>query len=281
MRNLFTSKDSTAYARVVPRRAILAPMRSRLIVLMLLALAACTNGGSTKPTASASGTPRPPSLVVVARNIQIGRGIDHAVRFGFAPDDPTARVIVTYPDNGSIVAACGLGAIDQKIAGLSEPTCFSELPSGVRHEMALLSGLKGAAFWVRTGEPVRADVRIEFAEGTRAISIRLPSAPAIPDVDACKDNGCNAVIEIAPVKAGRFTATASWSGGSARLALLEGTVLAKSFTATGIPYRIDAEQESPVSASIEAELSAPAEYALVLDKNGADLTDVQIQTDWP
>ena len=257
----------------------------RLAVLLALALAA-TACPRTRATVveSPTGSPRPPSVEVVAQNLRLLSDASRPLRVGFSAAEPTVRVIVTYPDTGAIVAACALGSADATPPNsLPEPECLSELPSGVREELSSSSRIAGIAIWVRSGDPVTANVRVEFAEGARPRPVRfvLPLLPAPSSPSACKDNACNPLIEVKPERGGPFSARASWSGGVARLALLQGRLLAKSFTATGLPYAIPAQQRNANSASIEARMSAPGEYGLVVDSNAADLTDVVIESRWP
>jgi hypothetical protein len=98
----------------------------------------------------------------------------------------------------------------------------------------------------------------------------------------CKDNACNPFFEVLPVRGGAFTATARWTGGAGRVELLEGRVLARSLTSTGIPYRIAATAAGPPPLSIRATMNAPGEYALALSNASADdLTRIEIDAAWP
>ncbi len=252
---------------------------------LALLLTACprSRGGAT-PAATSTRTPRPPTVSIVAQNVRVLASTARAVRFGFVAAEPTARVIVTFPDTGAIVAACALPSFEAPVGELRTPQCRREIPSGVREELSSSSSPIGAvAIWVRSGNPITANIRVEYAEGSRPRPVRigLPLVPAPENPSACKDNACNPLIEIMPVRRGTFTADATWSGGVARLALLQGRLLAKSFTATGVPYAVPAEDRDAARTSLHARLSAPAEYGLVIDGNRADIIDIVVSTRWP
>ncbi|MCA1831986.1 MAG: hypothetical protein ABR548_00045 [Actinomycetota bacterium] len=251
----------------------------RRFAFVLMALAACTRGAPA-PTPAASGSPRPPSLEFLAQNFELPAGRDHAVRFGFEAAEPGVRVIATFPDTGAIVSACALGSIDGAIPDAAGQECRSELPSGVREEVVRPGGVAAVVLWVQTGAAVTANLRLEFAQGGRHVAIRLPVLRASTDPVRCRDNACNPVFEVRPVHGGPFTASAAWTDGRARLALLEGRVLARSFTATGVPYVVAAEDESASRATIRTRMSAPAEYALVVDRNASTIGNMRIDATW-
>jgi hypothetical protein len=252
-----------------------------LACAVALALTGCPRTrGTTEPTPRRSL--RPPTVSIVAQNVRLTIDAARAVRFGFVAAEPTIRIIVTYPDTGAIVAACALERFDSPAQDPNRPQCKRELPSGVREELSA-PAVGAVAIWVRSGNPVTANVRVEYAEGARPRVVRLgfPLLPAPANPSACKDNACNPLVEITPVRGGNFTADATWIGGVARLALLQGRLLAKSFSATGVPYAVPAEDRDGARTSIRARLSSPAEYGLVVDENRTDITDVVITTRWP
>ena len=110
----------------------------------------------------------------------------------------------------------------------------------------------------------------------------MPVIPRPAGASACKDNGCNPFLEVLPVHGGAFTATAAWSGGTGLLEVLEGRVLARSFSSTGIPYRIAGDAGGPSPLTVTATLSSPSEFALALRNTSAgDLTDIEIEATWP
>jgi hypothetical protein len=218
---------------------------------------------------------------VLGQNILILPGRGNAVRLEIEAAEPGVRLIVTFPDTGSILRACAVASAEAALGGAPAPACRSELPSGVREDLVSDGTARAVGIWVETGPAVTANIRLEYAEAGRRIGIRLPAlrAPANPAV--CKDNACNPFFEVRPVKGGPFAATATWSGGSARLALLEGRVLARSFSATGVPYAVAAADEGGSPAAVRTRLSAPAEYALVLDSNRENLSGIRIDAMWP
>jgi hypothetical protein len=124
------------------------------------------------------------------------------------------------------------------------------------------------------------NVRLEFDEKDRQVSAVIPFVGSPPSAATCADNGCNPFFEVRPVKNGLFTARASWSGAAATLTMLQGSVVARSQTATGIPYRKAATQSGTTSAQIRTQLTAPGEYALALTQAGT-LRDVRIDASWP
>lgn len=259
-------------------------IRLRLaIVVALVALTACPRGNNPASSSPTRSPGRPPSAEILAQNVRLLQGAEQAVRLGFQAFDPAARIIITFPDSGSLVSVCPLATIDDPVPAPSSPGCASEIPSGVREQVVRGGGLGAVAVWVRSGDPVIANIRLEFSEGGRRMRARLPVIDAPVDPSRCADNACNPFFELRPVRGGRFSATASWSGGPARFALLEGSVLARSLTATGVPYRVPDEDEGAPPAAIETRMSAPAEYAIVLQhtEGRTPLTGVTIDAGWP
>jgi hypothetical protein len=201
-------------------------------------------------------------------------GEDQAIRIGFQPSNASTDIIVNYTPDTAQVSACPLQA-----AGDTLPPVASCKPvgSGVR-ETVSSPGL-GALGIVLSGAPsVRANVRLEFDDRDRTITAILPflGEPA----GQCADNGCNPFFEVRAIKNGLFRARATWTGASATLVMLQGSVVARSQTATGIPYRKAAVQTGTTSASIRTELTAPGEYALAIVQTGT-LHNVQIDASWP
>jgi len=251
--------------------------------VMIAGLAACPRR-APNPAASPSGTgsAQPPSVVLLVQNVTLQPDAARAVRVGFSPADPTVRLIANFPDTGAVVGVCALSAVSDPVpAGLDQPGCLNDLGAGVRESLAPGSRLGAVALWVRSGPPLVVRIQLEYSEGTRDIDVRIPvlMAPASPS--ACTDNACNPFLEMTPVRGGEFRARVSWAGGPARLALLEGRVLARSFTATGIPYGLPAQETGRSPLSITTRLSAPAEYALVFDRNATDATGIDLSAHWP
>jgi hypothetical protein len=128
-------------------------------------------------------------------------------------------------------------------------------------------------------------VRLEYDDGGHQVSAQIPFLPAPESAQACKDNGCNPFFEVTPLRSGTFTATATWKGPAGTLEILQGSVLGRSQTATGIPYREAARANGPPPLSIASGLSSQAEYAVVITQpigpSAAPLTDVFLSASWP
>src|SRR5438093_526349 len=108
--------------------------RALAVAALSLAATACPRARITiEPSPTQSR--RPPSIEVLGEHIRIVAGKDSAVRFTIEAAEPSVRVIVTFPDTGSIVGACALASGSAAIGEPSEPACRSELPSGVREEL--------------------------------------------------------------------------------------------------------------------------------------------------
>lgn len=243
---------------------------------LLLALAGCREG-FFDPTPGQTG-PAATRVELVARNIQMSAGEENALRIGFQPKDVAVHLRVERSSNAGRIMVCPLRAVGDPIP--EQAACLPDLPDGVREGLTL-AGLRGVAL-VREGEPVTLGIRMEFEEAGREIALRLPVIPRPAVASVCKDNGCNPVFEVLPVRGGRFTATARWTGETGLLQVLEGRVLARSFSSTGIPYRIAGEMSGPSPLTVTATLSAPSEFALVLLNTGrGDLTDIEIEAAWP
>lgn len=250
--------------------------RSLLVAALLLSITACREDFfDPTPGGTATGRPR---AELFAENVTILPGPQGAIRIGFRPKDVSVQIRVARSDETGRIIACPLRAIDDAIP--EQRACLPDLPNGVRESLTL-QGL-GAVVLVREGAALTLDIRMEYEESGRAITIRLPRIVRAAGASVCKDNGCNPFFEVRPVRGGAFTATARWTGGPGRLELLEGRVLARAFTSTGIPYRVAAEREGNPPLSISAQLQAPSEYALALLNTGpGDLTEIEIETAWP
>jgi hypothetical protein len=218
--------------------------------------------------------------MLLAQNVPLSPGADAALRIGFDPFTASVKVIVNHPV-GTRVDVCPLGTpVEPVPAGTA---CLTDIGTGVRETLDRAGGLGALAIVLRGGGSATADVRLEFDERGRSVSVRIPLLAPYPGEAACKDNACNPFFEIMPVRAGSFRARATWRGGPASLELLSGRVLARAFTATGSPYRVPAERLGSSPLEIRASLSAPAEYALAFSSKDrtAELTDVLIDATWP
>ena len=250
--------------------------RFALAATLLLALTGCRDD-FFDPTPGQTG-PAPTRVELIARNVEMRAGEDNAVRIGFRPKDVAVHLRVDRSSPSGRIIACPLKAIDDPIP--EQSACLPDLPNGVREGLTL-SGL-GAVALVREGEAVTLGIRMEFEEAGRGIAFRLPVIPRPAGASVCKDNGCNPFLEMVPVHGGAFSATARWTGGSAVLEVLEGRVLARSFSSTGIPYRIAGEVSGPPPLTVTARLSSPTEFALALrNTSAADLTEIEIEATWP
>jgi hypothetical protein len=247
-----------------------------LAVALALLLGACSED-FFDPTPGGDSADAP-AVELVGENIRMIPGEANAVRIAFKPKDVSARVQIARSSTEGRVTACALRTIDDPLPPVDR--CIPDLPHRVR-ETLTIAGL-GAVVLVREGDPIEIDLRLEYEEGRRDFSIRIPSVQRPPGASICKDNACNPFFEVRPVRAGCFRVTASWSGGPARLELLEGRVLARAFSSTGIPYRIAAGEGGPGPLSLTAQLNAPSEYALALtNTGGGDLSGIRIDATWP
>ena len=251
--------------------------RIALLLALLASLSACDRD-FFDPTPGGTAAP-PPTVELIGRNIRLLTGEANAIRISFRPKDPSVRVRISRSSTAGRVIACPLRRIDDPIS--SAQGCLPDLPDGVRENLTA-TGI-GAVALVREGAPITInDLRLEYEEGERALSIRIPVISRPPGASVCKDNACNPFFEVRPVRGGRFTATARWTGGAARLELLEGRVLARALSSTGIPYRIAATATGPSSLTIGAQMNEPSEYALAISNLGTgDLTGIAIDATWP
>ena len=246
------------------------------LLALVVAASACRDD-FFDPTPGQTGPPQN-RVEVVARNVAIAAGEANAIRLGFGAKDPAAQIRVDRPDGSGRIVACPLLAVDDP---LPEPSaCLPDVPDGVRTSVTL-TGL-GAIALIREGDPITLEIRLEYEEAGRSIALHLPLIARPAGAAVCRDNACNPIVELLPVRGGRFTATAEWSGGTARLEMLEGRVLARSFSSTGIPYRVAGQADGPSPLSMAATLGAPSEYALALvNTSASDLRTIVIEAAWP
>jgi len=243
---------------------------------LLAALTACREG-FFDPTPRGTGAPQP-DVELTGKNVRMLPGAEAAVRVSFRPKDASARVRIERSSSAGRVIACPLRAIDDPLP--AESSCLPDMPGGVRENLTL-AGL-GAVALIREGDPITIDLRLDYAEGGRMFRLRVPVIAVAPGASVCKDNACNPFFEVAPARGGAFTATARWKIGNARLELLAGRVLGRSFSSTGIPYRIAATQTGTPPLTVAATMTAPGEYALALSNTGVvDLTAIEIDAAWP
>ncbi len=257
--------------------------------LLLFALAACKGDPAAAP-AQSPGTEKQPVVTLIVNNLTLQQGRDGAAIVGLDAAGGSASVIVVHSPKARIdlfLLAAPTDPIPARECALSPGarpvrSCVRDVGTGVRETLDRPGRAGAMAIVLRSGSG-RVDLRFEYDEGSRAVSLRLPSLAPLPGASACKDNGCNPYLEMMPVRAGAFTATATFEGRPARLQLQAGRVIAKSFTATGLPYRIPAEQRGASSLSIATRLDAPAEYALAfMNENPSQaISAIVLEARWP
>ena len=244
-------------------------------VVLLVALTACGKD-FVDPTPGRSN--EPPSAELLARNVVLLPGDASAVRISFRPKDPSVRLRIERSTDAGRVIACPLRGIDDPIPPVAQ--CLPDVPAGVRENLTT-PGL-GAVAIIRDGAPMTIELRLSFEEGGRAFAIRMPVVRTQPSKASCVDNACSPVFELNPLHTGRLKATASWTSGTARFALLEGRVQARALSSTGIPYGVAQARTGAGPLAIDIDVTAPSEYALVLDDTGgSDLEHVQVTIGWP
>jgi hypothetical protein len=251
-------------------------MRRLIPALCALVLAAAACKGDT-PAAVPRTPGKPPTLQIIAAGLPLVKGLENAVRIGFRSASRFATVILNH-QVGTRADVCPLSSPE---AAVPASGCVTSVGRGVRETVGGGAGIGGIAI-VYHDAPSTAEVRLEFDEGGREVSFRFPRLARPPGASVCKDNGCNPIFELMPVHDGPFKARASWTGGAGRLELQSGRVLARSFTATNVPYRIPAEDAGASPVEISTQMSEPAEYALAfLNASGAELSDIVIEATWP
>jgi hypothetical protein len=250
--------------------------RFTLLIALSLALASCREG-FFDPTPGDDGK-QATGAELIGVNIRMLEGEANAVRVSFRPKDPSARLRIERSSPNGRIVACGLRQIDDPLPPVEE--CLPDVPDGVR-ETITTTGL-GAIVLVREGDPITIDFRLSYEEGGRAFSIRIPVIDPPPSAPMCTDNACNPFFELTPTRGGAFTATANFEDGVGTLQLLEGRVLAKAFSSTGIPYRTAAIRSGVSPLTVTSQLNAPSEYALALSNAGTNgVTAVKIDATWP
>jgi len=245
------------------------------LLALLLALTAC---GKDFFDPTPGHTAEPATAELFARNVTLLPGDASAVRISFHPKDPSARLRIERSTDAGRVIACPLRSIDDPIPPAAQ--CLPDVPDGVRENLTT-PGL-GAVALLREGSPMTIELRLSYEQGGRSFTIRLPVVRAQPSKTACADNACSLVFELSPLHTGRLKANASWTGGAARFALLEGRVQARALSSTSIPYGVVQARTGAGPLSIDTDVTAPSEYALVIDDTGGtDLTRLEVSIDWP
>jgi len=253
-----------------------------VVAALALALTACvdTEGGSS-PSPSPT-TDRAPAATLHGRHIPLFPGTARALRIGFEPFAGAARIIVNARPSGARVHVCPLLSIG---AGIKRSDCKRDVGNGVR-EPITRAGLRAIAVMADASGGIEVDVVLDYDEAGRSFEIRMPIMPAPRGGVDCSDNACNPFFEVVPTRSGTFTARASWTGSPASLILLQGSVLGRAETATGIPYAQAAKDRGASPLQLRARMSAPAEYALAFKHDsppGSARTfeNVAIIASWP
>lgn len=184
----------------------------------------------------------------------------------FSPQDANLRI-------------CTL-ADDAPEDGIRE-ACVDSVAWGVR------TPLTGAieSLRIEADRPITLDLTAEFFPRGDEIALHLPRVPAAPSEGACLDNACRVLLELTPVHTGTLTARAVIDGYEAELAVLSGRILARSETATGVPYRVADRAIGASPLEVSAQLDQGAEFAVVFGRvvgTGVDaLRDSTLRISWP
>ncbi|MFP5225238.1 MAG: hypothetical protein ACLGH3_06770 [Actinomycetota bacterium] len=245
-------------------------MFSKVAFLSVLGLlAACAPSQTTDPA-----VPVPATLH--ARGLLLAPG--EAIRLAVDAGTRGIEVRPAFKPTSARLMACPLMDISQSLPAASG--CKRDINQGVRTPLA------GSihAFRIESDEPIELDLLVEyFGEGQ--VEVWYPRTPASPSVEACLDHGCDAFFERLPVADGRLHVEASFEGGIGNLLVEQGRVLARSQTATGVPYRVAAQERGDAPLSVNAGLTAGAEYAVSLGQipgpSAAGLSDIRLKMTWP
>ncbi|MGH2830053.1 MAG: hypothetical protein ACRDJM_06175 [Actinomycetota bacterium] len=261
-------------------------MRRAFLAALLLAPSACSEEPPPKPRPGA----KPPTVILIANGVVLATGRGAPTVIGIDPAGPSVSIIVKHDVRTHIdayllpSAASALPRKECETTAGARPdlSCVRDLPNGVKETLERSAGARAVALVLREG-PGRVDVRLDYDERSRAMSLRLPQLAPPSGAGVCKDNGCNPIVEMMPLRAGTLRAGATFNGGPARLQVLQGRVIAKAFTGTGIPYRIAAERIGSSPLNLTARLDAPGEYALAFmnehPSNG--ITSIAVEARWP
>jgi len=249
-------------------------VKQAVTLLAILVLAACTGGGPAKR----SGVP---TVKLLAENLQVFPGVEQAVRIGFQTAAGQTDIIADLKPDTAALAVCPLTSLGADLPPIA--TC-KDVGSGVRETIAS-SGIRAVALVISGVPSARANVQLEYDDGGHDLSVQIPFLAA-PDTSAtCKDNGCNPFFELTPARTGAFSATAAWKGPAGTIVMLQGSVLGRSLTATGIPYREAARADGRSPLSITGTMSSQGEYALVITQppgsEAAPLQNVIVNASWP
>jgi len=247
----------------------------------VVAIGACTGDDGTVPSAPTGRNA--PTVEVLGQNLELLPGIQNAFRVGFEPRGSSVDIIVTARPDTARITICPLGSVDDALPAVT--SCRRDLPSGVRESVGR-PGFGGVAIILDGDDAVSADLFVGYPEAGRALAIRMPVLQSGSPGGTCDDNACNPFFELRPTRGGPFDARATWDGPEATLVLLQGRVLGRAQTATGLPYVEAARADGSAPLGIDTTMSAPGEYALVFrhraQRSGDDvMRDVRIDASWP
>lgn len=249
------------------------------------ALSACSGDGSPAPNASGSPA-KPPTVSFQVFGLDLTPG--EPVVLTIDPATPATGVIVTHDAASRVDVHLLSNATDTpdecpiEVGQRTRRECVASIGTGVRETLEQRGSAAGVAVILRSG-PGRLDVRVDYDERSRRVGLRLPRLAPPAGASVCKDNGCNPFMEVTPLRGGPLNATATFTGGPARLQIQSGRVIAKAFTASGQPYRIPDEDFGDAPLKVSTRLDVPAEYALALinEDRAAALTGIVIDATWP
>ncbi|MGZ4210331.1 MAG: hypothetical protein ACXVQX_07010 [Actinomycetota bacterium] len=248
-------------------------MKPLAALAALCVLAAC--GGTASPS---NGRP---TVTLLAQNLSLFDGEQNALRIGFETGSDSTDIKADLTPDTAQLAVCPLTDVT---ADLPPIALCKDIGSGVRETIAS-SGLRAVALVLTGPSSARANVLLEYDDGGHQAHVVIPFLAAPAGGASCADNGCNPFFEVRPVHNGSFSATAAWKGPQATLEMLQGSVLGRSQTATGVPYRVAARAEGTSPLQIGTQLSGGGEYALAITQPPgpaqAPLGGVRIDASWP
>lgn len=264
-------------------------MRKTLLALTLAVLAtACSGGNATPSPSNAAG--KPPVVSLLVNNVELSKGRDAPLVIGVDVAGRGVSVIVKHAGN-SIIDVFALSSVDEPLPdkgcplpadGVPSRTCINTIGSGVRETVEAPVRARAIAILLRSA-PETVNLRLDYDERSREVSVHLPTLAPVRGEKECEDNGCNPFLEMMPVRSGDLRASARFASGTGHLQLLQGTVIGRSARATGIPYRIPAEKIGTSPLEITSRLDSPAEYALAfLNRDPANpVSGIVLEARWP
>jgi hypothetical protein len=243
--------------------------RIRLLFPLLLIAAACSPSEVEAPGATSPVT-------FHARGLLLAPG--EVVRLSVDAGTAGMEVRPAFTPSSARLMACRLTTIEAALPAVDD--CKRDINQGVR------TPIVGSvhAFRLESDEAIELDLLVEYFGGGD-IEIWYPRIPPAPSVDACVDHACDAFFERLPVVDGRLHVEASFEGGIGNLLVEQGRILARSQTATGLPYRVAAQRIGGPPLFVDARLTANAEYAVSLGQSpgpsAQGLRDIRLKMAWP